>query len=365
MRQRKLWLDYARVLAIISISCNHAVTRAFYGFGSASEISAAMPFSGSVLRSVIFVFSRIGVPFFLMITGALLLGRPIEGQEDIARFYRHNLGRLLITCEIWIFIAFWYVALFSDPELLSRGVPHAVLRCLGSMLFINQVEVSSMWYIPMILCLYLLIPFVNVLLGRFGSRLMLVPCAVVFVSGMLLPNINSFCSIAKLPLRLEPALSTGNLFSVYMLYVLAGYWVSRDGLRKLPTPALYIVSALCFAFSCAYQAWEYTVPGATKIYYNFVPLAVCALFLFACLHRRADKLRGSGAVTYVSKIAFGIYFVHYYLMSLLVHVLPESGLHPLVRFSVLELVSVGGSVAVIYLLSKISVFKKYLFMIKD
>ena len=365
MEQRTAWLDYARVFAIISISCNHAITRAFYDYDSAYEAYAALPFTGSVFRAVIFIFSRLGVPFFLMITGSLLLNKRISSKEDIARFYRHNLGRLFITCEIWIFIAFWFVALFLQPEILSQGVVRVLLQCLGSLLFLNQVDIGSMWYIPMILCLYLLIPFLNILINKFGTRLMLIPCALVFLGSMILPNINAFCSTAGISLNLNLVLSPDYLFSYYLLYVFAGYCVSRDCFRRFSLPALLSAAILTFVLSCAYQGWLYMTPGADRTYYDFVPMALSAVCLFACFHRLSEKLKARRSVAFVSKISFGIYFVHIYIMTALVWLLAHRGIHPIILFFIYEIASVGAAILVIAVLSRISFFKKYFFLIKD
>ncbi len=53
-------------------------------------------------------FSHLGVPLFLMISGALLLEKRIKDENDIRRFYRHNLLGLVITSEIWYFLMFWF-----------------------------------------------------------------------------------------------------------------------------------------------------------------------------------------------------------------------------------------------------------------
>ena len=46
----------------------------------------------STLMKIFFsIFSHIGVPLFLMISGALLLRRSYETREQTKRFYRHNL----------------------------------------------------------------------------------------------------------------------------------------------------------------------------------------------------------------------------------------------------------------------------------
>ncbi len=67
------WLDCARTIAIVLVTFNHAVNRGF----------SSQPYEEYLLRThmitmihaILNVMSRMGVPLFLMITGALLLKR--------------------------------------------------------------------------------------------------------------------------------------------------------------------------------------------------------------------------------------------------------------------------------------------------
>ena len=44
----------------------------------------------SFVKAFLYVFSRLGVPLFLMITGALLLDRKYEEKNQLRRFITHN-----------------------------------------------------------------------------------------------------------------------------------------------------------------------------------------------------------------------------------------------------------------------------------
>ncbi len=105
--RRTGYLDCTRVLVIVSVISNQAFNRSFPGFATTYDAFLGCLPALSAFRAVVFIFSRIGVPFFLMISGSLLLNKRMETKEDILRFYRHNLGTLLITCEIWLFLNFW------------------------------------------------------------------------------------------------------------------------------------------------------------------------------------------------------------------------------------------------------------------
>lgn len=67
------WLDVARTMAIILISLNHAVNRAYAVYENQAEEYLSIPMASTIFKTVVLVCSHIGVPLFLMITGALIL----------------------------------------------------------------------------------------------------------------------------------------------------------------------------------------------------------------------------------------------------------------------------------------------------
>jgi surface polysaccharide O-acyltransferase-like enzyme len=79
MKQKRLfYLDVARVIAIISISLNHAVNRSYQNYSGQMAEFFAIPMASTLFKMLISVFSRIGVPLFLMITGVLILNKKME-----------------------------------------------------------------------------------------------------------------------------------------------------------------------------------------------------------------------------------------------------------------------------------------------
>lgn len=173
--KRAYWIDAARVFAIISISLNHAVNRSFStGSGSMQEF-LTIPIWLSVCKAVCNVFSRIGVPIFLMITGALMLKRDYSTRESVEKFYKHNWGRIFITAELWYAIMFWYRQINPDSIMRTKGLFAAIFGFVKNQLFIDQVTMGSMWYMAMILCAYTMIPIAAVALKKIpyiytGSR---------------------------------------------------------------------------------------------------------------------------------------------------------------------------------------------------
>lgn len=70
-KNRIYYLDIARVIAIISITLNHAVGRSFDLHNDTMLEYNTLPLYLTVIKTVAYIFSRIGVPLFLMISGGI------------------------------------------------------------------------------------------------------------------------------------------------------------------------------------------------------------------------------------------------------------------------------------------------------
>ncbi|MCC3351458.1 acyltransferase family protein [Ruminococcus albus] len=91
VKNRIEYIDVTRTIAIISITCNHAVNRSFNVASDSFSEFNNIPLYLTLFKVVVYMFSRIGVPLFLMISGALLLHRDYTDEGKLNRFLKHNL----------------------------------------------------------------------------------------------------------------------------------------------------------------------------------------------------------------------------------------------------------------------------------
>lgn len=365
-KDRSLYLDVARAIAIISISLNHAVNRTYRNYDGQYEEFLALAPIDTVLKAIITVFSKLGVPLFLMISGALLMKKPMERGEDVKRFYKHNLLSLLITAEIWYVIIYWCKLFLETDAPGPVGLSEALGGMVKTMLFLDQSTLDSMGYMPMILCLYATLPFLIMAKDKLASSkyLLLIPAAPVFIYCMVMPAINGILWLGDEP-TISVTIREADLVSVFYLYLLSGYLISTGALQKLKGWALALTTALSFAVTCCYQYYAYSCPKDLIIGYEFPLLLICGAALFESIRRTSRHLEAlRRPVTYLSKISFGVYFLHILIMLAISRVLGDAGRTTLWRLLVLEIGSVGLSILVIAPLSKIKPLRRYLFGIK-
>lgn len=306
-----------------------------------------------------------------MISGALLLKKCMDDENGIRRFYRHNLGGLIITSEIWFFLMFWFL-IFYSPEvtLLEELTPGQLIwRMVQTLFLINQVTFPSTWYIAVVIPLYVLIPFIALIRQHVSGPVLLFPLGFFALSYTIIPSINSLLSLRESTELID---YSPNYYAVfgniagYILYVCIGYWISQGGLKKIPTWLMSILCCLLFAATCGVQYYAYAQPANYLTSYNFLGIVLSSAATFELIRRGSGLIRGlQRPVSYLSKISFGIYFIHIIIMSALYWNMDISAWSRVLQLLFLEGVSVGSSILIIAVLSQVRVLRKYMFMIKD
>lgn len=270
-KKRLYWLDVARVVAIISISCNHAVNRAFAVYYGQQKEFLSIPAAFTAVKTAFCIFSRLGVPVFLMISGALLIKKDIKDTDGVLKFYRHNLLGLFITSEIWMAIA--YFSNMAGALMSGAASVTGFIYCfITNQLFINQNVPASFWYIPMILCVYLLIPFMCILRDKVSVKAIRLFMAVLFLLEYAVPSADMLLKVLHLS---DLNLPTEHVtVSRYVLFVILGYLISRGKLSKIKNGPLAAGFAAVFIITCAYQYYIFSMAEDRHLAYDDVGVLI-------------------------------------------------------------------------------------------
>ena len=255
--------------------------------------------------------------------------------------------------------------IIDRPEFISLGTGEVVKRFIMNQLFLNQYTLGNMWYMPMILVIYLLIPVISLAIHNFPKKYIWSCCGFVVLSSMLITNINTFLALKGSDLTLTFKLSETSLFSRYMVYVIAGYYIHEGELSRIGKHLLYVLLGFCSIFMFCYQYWGYAHPETYSVYYNSVGILLTSALLFEAIRRIRITDGWNAFFRYISGRALAIYFVH---MPIVVGIesqyLENSTLHELIQFAMLELTGVLGAMLIIAALEKNRWCRQYLFLIK-
>ena len=337
-RGRVLWLDYARMLAIICVVITHTTQRVYK---MDAQILAQSPAHGRLFALSMFTIGRLGVPIFFFLTGYLLLDRDYPREKYIA-FLKKNFCGLLLTTAAWTVLYSLFRTWFYDT-------PFHVGNCLKTLLFIKSSEMSHMWYMPVILGLYLFLPLVANGLKHTDLDVLYIPLAIAFAYQFVIPVINVFLTANGLETfaSLPDVSFAGNK---YGLLILMGYLVKKGAFQRIPSPVLAALGLAGFVFTVFSQNYSYMRGVTYNVWYNSASLIVADLAIFLLLSRarfQSGRLAGS-----IAAASFGIYLVHSPINLILIRYY-QPGVSGWERLTVVFFLTFALSWALVALLGKI------------
>lgn len=215
-KERIFWLDLTRAVAICGVVWIHSIVPLLYDY---DKKAAPNWWVGNIYDS----FVRMSVPLFVMITGALLLGR----ADKPIPFLWKKLPKLIIPLFIWGLI-YKYISMGGYS-----------LSSLGQVL-LDLVQGNAhfhLWFMYMIIGLYFAIPILQALISNATNQILYYFVAVWFLAVSVLPFITRF---ADTNIILELKFATG-----YTGYLVLGYVLSRIPLDKkvaLVAAIIYLLS---------------------------------------------------------------------------------------------------------------------------
>lgn len=287
-------LDYARAIAIALVAVCHCSELASHVAMTQQTLLTQLMFS------VLFPLGRFGVPLFLFLTGALILGKDFSEADAVSKFYRRNLLPLFLTVEVWNCL-YWAFAS------MQQGAFEPV-KLLKYLLFLEQPPVINIWYMPMILGMYLALPFVAVVVQKFDIKTLLLPFTIV-------------CICAYLPSRIVIHLNWQNFSGFYIntsflggeygAYIVAGYWLfRREALRWMPRPVCVVVVCAGICLTVAQQFSQLRAGNNYAVWYTDAILAITAVFTFELILRSRVMRKRVAFVESLSRLSLGVFFVH-------------------------------------------------------
>lgn len=295
-RTATAWLDLVRVVAIVAVVVIHVlapvVETKTTDFGSATwwladAVNSAMRWS---------------VPVFVMVSGALLLD-PAKSVA-VRPFYARRLRRVGIPLAFWTVFYLGFRAVY-DAGGISAG--EATKDVLAGSPFLQ------LYFLFIIVGLYLLTPFLRVLVGAATRRMVTVFAVVMLGMG-----------VADQAFSMLVGAGSPNAITRFLPYV--GYYVAGWVLRDLRVTRQGVAAA-AVAFVSAWAVIALGTGAVTEAVgwnrtaaylYGFLspPVVVMSMAAFVLLRvvgtrwRAVAAGRGATAVRTLSELSFGVYLVH-------------------------------------------------------
>lgn len=321
MKRRIFSLDIIRVIAILLVVVLHSLENTW---------CITEPVSASTLTRlgiiIIYSIGRISVPLFLFLTGYLMLDKEYD-KEATSKFYRCNLARILIATIVWTVI--YYITNVCNGKISFS--PIALIR---SVLFVNQGTVSThLWYMPMIIGLYLFIPFIanglRCIDEKYNKYIKLI--AIVSVLYLFcLPTANSVIQ-AFGKSQFINNLNLSYVGGCYGFLMLLGWYVKRfkitDNKVKFSNRLLATASvlSLLLMFAINYIVL-YLLHRSYTLWYDSLPLMIASVAIFIMLLRAFSGFSEKALISEISKSVFGIYLSHMLFINIIVDIANASSI---------------------------------------
>ena len=324
-KKREYAFDILRAVAmimVITIHVSNVYSRSFGFIGN-----------GSFIVSLFFnTVSRISVPIFLMISGALLLDREFNLKK-----YLKRLGKFLVLIVVWdIIYLVW--------EYLYLGVTYDKLYKL-----IFEPYRAHLWFLYTILILYAIQPLLRLILNKSNRaiKIILLILWVGFSTGSMINH-----TLAEY----------FTLFSYTGFFVLGKYlydFAKNNNLKKYTIP-LIILMILCFGTSITLN---YLSSMKYHMFYNlyfayrtpFIILSSFAFYIIVISNYTKDTL--NKFIMKLSDLSFGVYLIHGIFLDVTVKMFVYQGINALIGIPMFTFMIFVCSTLSVYVLKKIKLIK--------
>lgn len=233
------------------------------------------------------------------------------------------------------------------------------------MLFLGYENISYLWYLPTIIGLYIFVPFIAIALQRINVNIIAILLCVPLLYCFFIPTINILFDSLEVPVYLSPQFFLHFSGGVYGVYIVIGYLFQKHFFKKKSLFFLITGFLSCVLLTAFFQMLLYHIGHPYTIWYDFILLPFASIFLFSIIQSYSLPSFLDRFWQYTAKYSFGIYLIHEVIRNLIEKYIPIGRLNTLVRIFIVCSLTFLISLFIVSVLSKISVIRKYLFLIKQ
>lgn len=342
--KREYGFDLLRIIACFSLFPFH-----YCIFGQMNE-----PYGFQVTNEIVKTICGFPVAWFVMMSGTLFLNRE---KLDIKRLYTHNIAHIALVYIFWSAIYAIFDVLINLQNVTD------IKNLLIWIIFDIRDSHFHLWYLPMIIGIYILIPIVHSAFGAGRNPDVLKYSVRVFiVFGVIIYTLLLIPVPAETYKILLTKVEVGS-FAGWLGFFLFGYFLYNirfnisKKIMKLLIAASFLSLAVMLAVHISRIPFEgintfltfFTIPAfiiETTVYLLFVGIGPC------------ENRTRSEFVATIADTMLGVYCIHDLVMSL-VHMvfdfIPNNLF--LLRLFIVTPLSFVISIVIIWLMRKAKVFR--------
>ena len=333
---REFELDCLRIIAILAVIMIHCSAPYVIDFPRDSFNFVIGNFFDSV--------ARIGVPFFVIISGYFMLN---ENKELSILKIKSKILKLFMILGFW---SLFYALVYHFKNFLNAFI-------YGH---------YHLWFLYMLIGLYLITPILRLFVKKENKNYVyyLIILSLIFyftppILSLLFTNDNEITKLA--------GLFSLNFAGTFISYYLIGYLFRYDYsiLKKYIKYIILIVIVSFLSIFCGTQFVETKIIPYEIFYANgALPVFLYSISSFIILYNIFEQIKSKVSknvkkvITETSKLTFGVYLVHASLLKLLQSILKNVEINALANIIVIYILTTISSFIVTFMLSKIKYVNK-------
>ena len=323
--KREYSFDILRVISMCMVIIIHVSNVYSRSYGIISN--------QSFLFSLIFnTISRISVPIFLMISGALLLERDFNKKK-----YLNRIKKFIILTIIWdIIYLVW--------EYYYLGITYNNFYKL-----LLEPFRAHLWYLYTILIIYIIQPLLKIILEKSNKKIKI----VLLILWLLFSTISIKISFIA------------NYFTIFCYigyFIIENYlykYLKKNELKKYTLP-LSILIVISYGISIVLN---YMFSRRYNMFYNLffayrTPFIIIATFSFFTIIVSNNNKKISNFIISLSDLSFGVYLIHGIFLDITVKSFIYGSINSLIGIPLFFIIILISSLVSVFILKKIKYIKK-------
>lgn len=336
MKNRILWIDTLRIIAMFGVIIIHIASNTINTFGL---IGLPKNIYETIVHSLYFV-----IPLFVMISGMLFLDKDISIKDLLKKYIKRIVLVIVVFGSIFSFIE-----LFFNTRTLSLSfIPQIITDLLTGNLW------AHMWYLYMILGLYLITPLLRLWIKNSSEKQQLYLLIILFVFSILVPELNS---ILKTNIAFTVPIASGYLF-VYLL----GHYLNKKEVTSRGKTVVYLLGL--FSFFSIIFIHALNLPDKFITYTSLFSILIASSVFLLFKNKTISENRVVGnIIVNLGTASFGIYVLHQLFINIIYKLLKIELImsYPYMGLIVYSLGLLLVTFITVYILNKIPFVKRFFF----
>ncbi len=298
VKKRIVYFDVIKILSSFLVIFNHSH---WYIMNEGTLVNG--------IHHLLFCICKIAVPLFIMVSGALILGKKTNYKEIFTR----RIFRVIVPL-LFIFT-------------LSSLIYHATFSEFIRILFTNDITFPHIpywtWYLYLLISLYLMTPFLQKMIKNFDNKDYIVfIIIVVFGLSFIYESMSIFKLFLGENIMLNDSITLG-IFPVAIGYYVMGYYLYKLKItRKIfKISSLLLILFIIFGTLLLRLGIMRGIGYDEVLRYNYFIVAVnasCTFIIVKYLTKKLiKKVNVKNIIGIIGDSGFGVYLFHLYLIEYL------------------------------------------------